>query len=121
MRWLRRQVQETIRFLELRERAKHALLVLGGEGEVTVNEVEEALKQSPSAAAPAASGHPDYFNLPLREAREQFEREYLVFKLQESEGSVGRLADAVDMERTHLYRKLRALGVDPKSAGRSKK
>jgi DNA-binding NtrC family response regulator len=97
------------------------LLVLGGEGEVTVNEVEEALRQSPSAAAPAASGHPDYFNLPLREAREQFEREYLIFKLQESEGSVGRLADAVGMERTHLYRKLRALGVDPKTAGRSKK
>ena len=97
------------------------LLVLGGEGEVTVNEIEEALRQSPSTSAPASSGHPEYFDLPLREAREQFEREYLVYKLKESEGSVGRLADAVGMERTHLYRKLRALGVDPKTAGRSKK
>lgn len=92
------------------------LLVLGGEGEVTVNEVEEALRQSPSAAAPGASGQPAYFELPLREAREQFEREYLVFKLKEAEGSVGKLADAVGMERTHLYRKLRALGIDPKTA-----
>jgi len=92
------------------------LLVLGGDGEVTVNEVEEALRQSPSATAPAMSGHPDYFALPLREAREQFEREYLVFKLQEAGGSVGRLADVVGMERTHLYRKLRALDIDPKAA-----
>jgi DNA-binding NtrC family response regulator len=97
------------------------LLVLGGDGEVGVNEVDEALKQSPSAAAPAASGQPAYFDLPLREAREQFEREYLVFKLKEAGGSVGRLAEAVGMERTHLYRKLRALGVDPKTAGRNKK
>jgi len=92
------------------------LLVLGGEGEVTVQEVEEALRQSPSAAAPAVSGHPDYFALPLREAREQFEREYLIFKLQEAGGSVGKLADVVGMERTHLYRKLRALEIDPKAA-----
>jgi DNA-binding NtrC family response regulator len=56
------------------------------------------------------------FDLPLREAREQFERDYLVYKLREAGGSVGKLADAVGMERTHLYRKLRALGVDPKTA-----
>jgi len=91
------------------------LLVLGGDGEITVNEVDEAIRQSPAASAPAASGHPDYFALPLREAREQFEREYLVFKLQEAGGSVGRLAEVVGMERTHLYRKLRALGIDPRS------
>lgn len=97
------------------------LLVLGGDGEVTANEVEEALKQNPSAAAPAALDQPTYFDLPLREAREQFEREYLVFKLKEADGSVGRLAEAVGMERTHLYRKLRTLGVDPKSAARNRK
>ena len=71
---------------------------------------------SPSAAAPGIAGHPDYFALPLREAREQFEREYLIFKLQEAGGSVGKLADVVGMERTHLYRKLRALEIDPKAA-----
>lgn len=91
------------------------LLVLGGEGEVSVAEVEEALQQSPAEPAGGAADHPPYFNLPLREAREQFEREYLVYKLKEAGGSVGKLAEAVGMERTHLYRKLRALGVDPKS------
>ena len=39
----------------------------------------------------------------------------VIDKLREAGGSVGKLADAVGMERTHLYRKLRALGVDPKS------
>ena len=92
------------------------LLVLGGKGEVSVAEVEEALRQSPSEPAAGAADQPPYFDLPLREAREQFEREYLTFKLREAGGSVGRLADAVGMERTHLYRKLRALGVDPKAA-----
>ena len=93
------------------------LLVLGGSGEVTVNEIEDALKQSPGASAPSNGDRPEYFALPLREAREQFEREYLVFKLGEAGGSVGKLAETVGMERTHLYRKLRALGIDPKSAG----
>jgi DNA-binding NtrC family response regulator len=92
------------------------LLVLGGEGEVSVAEVEEALQQNPPALQPASDNHPPFFDLPLREAREQFEREYLVYKLKEAGGSVGRLADAVGMERTHLYRKLRALGINPKTA-----
>lgn len=92
------------------------MLVLGGEGEVSVAEVEEALRQSPTEAAGATQEHPPLFDLPLREAREQFEREYLLFKLREAGGSVGKLADAVGMERTHLYRKLRSLGVDPRKA-----
>lgn len=105
---------------ELRNVVKQ-LLVLGGEGEVSAREVEEALKQSPAAVAPGTAARPDWFDLPLREAREQFEREYLTFKLAEAEGSVGRLAESVGMERTHLYRKLRALGIDPRSAGRNTK
>ena len=92
------------------------LLVLGGESEVSVAEVEEALQQNPSEPISNPAAHPPFFDLPLREAREQFEREYLVYKLKEAGGSVGKLAESVGMERTHLYRKLRALGVDPKTA-----
>ena len=94
------------------------LLILGGEGEVTVDDVENALRENPSAPAGDEHRHPKFFDLPLREAREQFEREYLAYKLYETGGSVGKLAEAVGMERTHLYRKLRALGVDPKTAAR---
>ncbi len=94
------------------------LLILGGDGEVTVDDVENALRENPGAEATGEQQHPKMFDLPLREARELFEREYLEYKLRETGGSVGKLAVAVGMERTHLYRKLRALGIDPKSVGR---
>ena len=58
------------------------------------------------------------FSLPLREAREQFERAYLLHQLGVAGGSVGKLAKAVGMERTHLYRKLKDLGVDPRTGAR---
>jgi len=54
----------------------------------------------------------DQLALPLREAREQFERAYLQQQLLLCNGKVGQLAKRVGMERTHLYRKLRSLGVD---------
>ena len=54
----------------------------------------------------------DAFLQPLREAREQFERAYLQQQLLLCNGKVGQLAKRVGMERTHLYRKLRSLGVD---------
>jgi DNA-binding NtrC family response regulator len=50
--------------------------------------------------------------MPLREAREHFERAYLTQQLLLCNGKVGLLAKRVGMERTHLYRKLRSLGVD---------
>ena len=73
-----------------------------------------ALKQNPSEPASDIK-HPKIFQLPLREAREQFEREYLSYQLKQANGSVGKLAESAGMERTHLYRKLRALGIDPKA------
>lgn len=56
VRWLRRQVQETIRFLELRERAKHALLVLGGEERRVIVEAARRLVASGQLPSPDAVG-----------------------------------------------------------------
>jgi DNA-binding NtrC family response regulator len=97
------------------------LLVMGSADQVTLDEVEAALGNAqPATPAPVAAASTDGidFSLPLREAREQFERLYLLRQLQESGGSVGRLAKVVGMERTHLYRKLRDLGVDVKTVAR---
>ncbi len=91
------------------------LLMMGNEGEVSVAEVEQALKSAgPVEHRPLGGDVPDWFRLPLREAREAFERDYLMARLRAVDGSVGRLAEAIEMERTHLYRKLRQLGIDPK-------
>jgi DNA-binding NtrC family response regulator len=100
------------------------LLVLGSEGEVSIQEVDEALNQS-EASVKSSSGSQQgpyedgLFDLPLREAREQFERDYLIYQLKKAGGSVGKLSDSVGMERTHLYRKLRSLGIDPKLVSNS--
>ena len=50
-------------------------------------------------------------------AREQFERAYLQQQLILCHGKVGQLAKRVGMERTHLYRKLRSLGIDFRQSG----
>ncbi|MBS3996301.1 MAG: response regulator [Hydrogenophaga sp.] len=54
------------------------------------------------------------FNLegPLREARDEFEKAYFEFHLARESGSMTRVAEKTGLERTHLYRKLKQLGVD---------
>jgi two-component system, NtrC family, nitrogen regulation response regulator NtrX len=93
----------------------HRLLILGGSEEVGLEEVEQILATETSMDDALLSQ--DLMALPLREAREQFERAYLQQQLQLCEGKVGQLAKRVGMERTHLYRKLRALGIDFRSGG----
>jgi DNA-binding NtrC family response regulator len=99
---------------ELRNLIKR-LLVLGGEGEVSIQEVDDILDQAATNLETDDSGHRELFEMPLRDAREQFERDYLIYQLKKAGGSVGKLSESVGMERTHLYRKLRSLGIDPKT------
>lgn len=49
---------------------------------------------------------------PLREARDAFERAYLLYHLENEKGSMTRVAESTGLERTHLYRKLKQLGID---------
>ncbi len=50
--------------------------------------------------------------MPLREARDEFERIYFEYHLAQENGSMTRVAEKTGLERTHLYRKLKQLGVD---------
>ena len=50
-------------------------------------------------------------DMPLREARESFERMYFEYHLQLESGNITRLAEKTGLERTHLYRKLKQLGI----------
>ncbi|HEX6997519.1 MAG TPA: sigma-54 dependent transcriptional regulator [Gammaproteobacteria bacterium] len=94
---------------ELKNMVKR-LLILGGGEEIGLEEVEAQL----ASAAPTDEllVKQDLLAMPLREARERFERAYLQQQLLLCGGKVGQLAKRVGMERTHLYRKLRSLGVD---------
>ena len=86
------------------------LLIQGGSEEITLPEIERELAMQAVPDEPLVKQ--DLLALPLREAREQFERAYLQQQLLLCNGKVGQLAKRVGMERTHLYRKLRSLGVD---------
>ena len=86
------------------------LLASGKSDEVGLEELEAFLPRASTADAPLIER--DLLSMPLREAREHFERAYLTEQLSLCGGKVGQLAKRVGMERTHLYRKLRALGVD---------
>lgn len=72
-----------------------------------------------SAADNMPSAHQDFdLDRPLREARDGFEKAYFEFHLAREGGSMTRVAEKTGLERTHLYRKLRQLGVD---LGRSRR
>ena len=58
------------------------------------------------------------FDLPLREARDMFERIYFEHHLAQEGGSMTRVAEKTGLERTHLYRKLKQLGVEPVKASK---
>jgi len=91
------------------------VLILGAGEEIRLEEIERELAVKMAVDEPLVKQ--DLLALPLREAREQFERAYLQQQLLLCNGKVGQLAKRVGMERTHLYRKLRALGVDFRQLG----
>ncbi|BBA33463.1 nitrogen regulation protein NtrX [Methylocaldum marinum] len=86
------------------------LLILGSGEEVELDEVKAALGESVEEAG-IGVGQPDFYDLPLKEARERFEKAYLEYHLEKYGGSVARLSHAIGLERTHLYRKLNSLGI----------
>jgi DNA-binding NtrC family response regulator len=91
------------------------LLILGGSEDITLEEIERELATHTAQTEPLVKQ--DLLAMPLREAREHFERAYLQQQLLLCNGKVGQLAKRVGMERTHLYRKLRSLGVDFRNLG----
>ena len=64
--------------------------------------------------APSAStGAPDAPLLPLADARDRFERDYILQVLAAHQGNISRTADALAVERSNLYKKMRAFGIAP--------
>ncbi len=83
--------------------------------------VEKALQQEMPALLPRAEGEtvekegmvmvPLPLDLPLREAREHFDSAYFNYQIEKENGNITRLAEKIGIERTHLYRKLKQLGI----------
>jgi DNA-binding NtrC family response regulator len=88
------------------------MLILGQSDTIDVKEVEAALGEQ---SGYKSDNDLRNFDLPLRDAREKFEKAYLEYQLKQANGSVSKIAQVVGMERTHLYRKLKLLGIEIKN------
>jgi len=92
-------------FSELRSVVQTLANTAVGE-QISLEEVQRALPQAaPNAAASLQ------LDAPLRDARDAFERVYFEYHLAREGGNISRVADVVGLERTHLYRKLKHLGI----------
>lgn len=86
------------------------LMILGAGDDIELDEVKAGLG-SIAEQPKLGSNVPEFFNLPLKEARDHFEKSYLEYHFEKNGGSVAKLASAIGMERTHLYRKLHSLKI----------
>jgi DNA-binding NtrC family response regulator len=72
-----------------------------------------AIASPPAQPDPAAQCQQTFMlDKPLRDARDEFEKAYFEYHLSRENGSMTRVAEKTGLERTHLYRKLKQLGVD---------
>jgi two-component system nitrogen regulation response regulator NtrX len=104
---------------QLRNVIERALILGDGQGPVEARElVAESAAEADEGRVVLAGG---LATLPLREARELFEREYLLTQINRFGGNISRTATFVGMERSALHRKLKSLGVNTAalSGGRS--
>ncbi|MDO9449721.1 MAG: sigma-54-dependent Fis family transcriptional regulator, partial [Rugosibacter sp.] len=92
----------------LRAAVKSLAVAALGE-EISTEEVRQLL--TPAGEPDQAQLDPKIIQQPLREAREAFERIYFLHHLGEVNGNMVRLAEKTGLERTHLYRKLKDLGL----------
>jgi two-component system, NtrC family, nitrogen regulation response regulator NtrX len=97
---------------QLRNNIERLMILAGGDPEAVL----DASMLPPDVgsmvpAMPNGSGGEQLMGLPLRDAREVFEREYLVAQISRFGGNISRTAEFVGMERSALHRKLKALGI----------
>jgi DNA-binding NtrC family response regulator len=102
------------------EQVVRSLAVTSLADQVTAQDVMRLVMQ-PDARAPGLQPAPSpatgiRFDAPLREARDAFEKSYLEHHIALEGGNMSRVADKVGLERTHLYRKIKQLGIRTRRA-----
>ncbi len=101
---------------QLRNNVERLLILAGGDAQsvITANLLPPDVG-SLVPSMPNGNGGEQLMSLPLRDAREVFEREYLVAQINRFSGNISRTAEFVGMERSALHRKLKALGIDERA------
>jgi two-component system nitrogen regulation response regulator NtrX len=103
---------------QLRNIVERLMIMIGGDPEtiITADMLPEDITSN-VPLSPNGAGGEHLMSLPLRDAREIFEREYLMAQINRFGGNISRTAEFVGMERSALHRKLRALGVSSSDRG----
>lgn len=96
---------------ELRNNIERLMILAGGDPNTVITADMLPEEIGSNVPLPVNGGAEHLMSLPLREAREIFEREYLLAQINRFGGNISRTAEFVGMERSALHRKLRALGV----------
>jgi two-component system nitrogen regulation response regulator NtrX len=102
---------------ELRNNIERLLIMCGGEpgSVITAEMLPDEIGSSVPFAANGGAEH--LMSKPLRDAREIFERDYLMAQINRFGGNISKTAEFVGMERSALHRKLRTLGVNSSDRG----
>ena len=87
---------------ELRKGVQRLAILVPGET-VEVDDVQLGARHAAPPEIPS--------NLPLKDARDEFEKQYILARLREFAGNISRTAEALGVERSNLYRKLNAYGI----------
>ena len=98
---------------QLRNNVERLMILAAGDATAEVSaDMLPAEIGSLVPATPSGAGGERLMSLPLREAREVFEREYLIAQVNRFGGNISRTSEFIGMERSALHRKLKSLGVD---------
>jgi two-component system, NtrC family, nitrogen regulation response regulator NtrX len=100
--------------LEQLENAVRNLMQTSLGEKITHDDVMRVLRQFETMSDAQHNHIPFDMNKPLRDARDDFERAYFEYHLNKASGNMSKLAEYVQLERTHLYRKLKQLGIKAK-------
>jgi two-component system nitrogen regulation response regulator NtrX len=96
---------------ELRNLVERLVIMSPGD-HIEVEDIALFLGNAPLLPPPPQPVVQGYQHLPsFKDARRQFEKEYLEAKLQENDGNVSKTAELIGMERSHLHKKVKALGI----------
>ncbi len=90
------------------------LILLNQGGDIDASKFDAAILGEGHVSPESIKTIPDYFNVEMREAKESFEKMYLLHHLSKANYNISKLSQNIGMERTHLYRKLKSLGIDAK-------
>jgi len=96
---------------ELRNLVERVTILSANESKENINKLMDDILMSSSSMESDHNLLEKSFSAPLKEAREHFEKEYLITQLKKNHGNISKTADFIGMERSALHRKLKSLGI----------